>query len=143
MRRRVNNRLQSNQSGALLAQNLGMLAISIEEEPQLSTTPVAARARQAFDVERVTKKFYERFQKERARFLTFIEGISAQADREWYASLMLNRLMFVYFIQKKGLLAMSGRGQLDGDIEYLSHRLKTMQTQYGSDQFYSFYRSFL
>ncbi len=93
--------------------------------------------------ERVIKRFYDRFQKEHASFLTFIEGISVQTDREWYASLMLNRLMFVYFIQKKGLLATSGRGQLDGDHDYLSHKLNAMQARYGSDQFYSFYRYFL
>ena len=109
----------------------------------MAQTVVAARVRQALDAERVTKKFYDRFQKEHASFLTFIAGISAQADCEWYASLMLNRLMFVYFIQKKGLLATSGRGQLDGDPEYLSHKLNIMQARYGSDQFYSFYRYFL
>ena len=136
-------RLHSNQSGELLSQKLRELAFSIEEEAQLGTTVVAARVRQALDAERVTKRFYDRFQKEHASFLTFIEGISAQADCEWYASLMLNRLMFVYFIQKKGLLATSGRGQLDGDPDYLSHKLNIMQARYGSDQFYSFYRYFL
>ncbi len=115
----------------------------IEEEAQLGTTVVAARVRQALDAERVTKRFYDRFRKEHASFLTFIEGINAQSDREWYASLMLNRLMFVYFIQKKGLLATSGREQLDGDPDYLSHKLNIMQARYGSDQFYSFYRYFL
>jgi len=100
-------RLHSNQSGELLSQKLRELAFSIEEEAQLGTTVVAARVRQALDAERVTKRFYDRFQKEHASFLTFIEGISAQSDREWYASPMLNRLMFVYFIQKKGLLATS------------------------------------
>ena len=81
----------------------------------------------AFDF---NKKFYDRFQKEHAAFLTFIEGISVRADREWYASLVLNCLMFVYFIQKKGLLATSGSGYLDGDRDYLSHKLKEMQATY-------------
>ncbi len=49
-------------------------------------------------------------------FLDFIKGIQPQGDREWYASLMLNRLMFVYFIQKKGFL--------DGDPDYLRNRLR-------------------
>ena len=136
-------RLHSNQSGELLAQKLQALAFSIEEEAQLGTAAVAARVRSALDAERVTKRFYDRFQKEHGAFLTFIEGISAQADREWYASLMLNRLMFVYFIQKKGLLATGGRGQLDGDQDYLSHRLRVVQEQQGNGKFHSFYRSFL
>jgi hypothetical protein len=89
------------------------------------------------------KKFYERFQKEHATFLAFIHGIALRSDCEWYASLMLNRLMFVYFIQKKGMLATSGRGQLDGDVDYLSHKLAETRQRSGEDQFYSFYRYFL
>ncbi|WP_245894094.1 Eco57I restriction-modification methylase domain-containing protein [Chamaesiphon polymorphus] len=48
---------------------------------------------------------------------------------------MLNRLMFVYFIQKKGFL--------DGNIDYLRDRLTKCQAQGGTDEFYSFYRVFL
>ena len=55
-------RLHGNQSGELLSQKLLALAFSIEEEAQLGTTVVAARVRQALDAERVTKKFYDRFQ---------------------------------------------------------------------------------
>ena len=69
-----------------------------------------------FDLDRVTKRFYDRFKSEHAAFLKFIKGITDQGDHEWYASLMLNRLMFVYFIQKKGFL--------DGDPDYLRNRLK-------------------
>jgi hypothetical protein len=48
---------------------------------------------------------------------------------------MLNRLMFVYLIQKKGFL--------DDDRDYLRNRLDRMQRDHGSDQFLSFYRRFL
>ncbi len=136
-------RLHKGQSGELLSQKLQALAFSIEEEDRLGTTVVAARVRQALDAERVTKRFYDRFQKEHDTFLDFIEGITSQADRDWYASLMLNRLMFVYFIQKKGLLATSGRGELDGDRDYLSHKLTEVQARYDNNHFYSFYRYFL
>jgi hypothetical protein len=83
----------------------------------------------------VTKRFYDRFKTEHAAFLLFVKGIRAQGDREWYASLMLNRLMFVYFIQKKGFL--------DGDVNYLRNRLHMMRAARGKDQFHSFYRHFL
>jgi hypothetical protein len=56
-------------------------------------------------------------------------------DLQWYTSLMLNRLMFVYFIQKKGFL--------DGDTDYLRHRLAMVQQARGKDKFQSFYRYFL
>jgi hypothetical protein len=83
-------------------------------------------------VERVTKRFYDRFKAEHAKFFQFITGITDRVDHEWYASVLLNRLMFVYFIQRKGFL--------DGDTEYLRNRLNRMQADHGKDKFYSFYR---
>jgi hypothetical protein len=123
------------QPGDSLIQKLRQLAFTLEEEESLTIATVAGRARRAFDVEGVTKRFYERFQTEHGAFLRFITGIKSQGDREWYASLMLNRLMFTYFIQKKGFL--------DGDPNYLRNRLAAMQEQKGKDKFLSFYRYFL
>ena len=34
-------------------------------------------------------------------FIELIEGIENDKDRRWYASVLLNRLMFVYFLQRK------------------------------------------
>ncbi len=86
-------------------------------------------------MDKVTKKFYDRFKAEHAAFLKFIKGIKAEADLEWYTSLMLNRLMFVYFIQKKGFL--------DGDTNYLQNRMRQVREIKGKDKFQSFYRYFL
>jgi len=123
------------QPGDALLQKLHAITFTMEEEERLSLTDVTRRARAGFDVERVTKRFYDRFQKEHAEFLTFITGITETADREWYASVMLNRLMFVYFIQRKGFL--------DGDRDYLRKRLGRMRAEYGKDKFHSFYSYFL
>src|SRR5213076_887394 len=114
---------------------LEAIAFSLDEEERLSLTDVTRRTRAGFDVERITKRFYERFQTEHAAFLKFISGITERADREWYASVMLNRLMFVYFIQRKGFL--------DGDRDYLRNRLNRLRNERGQDKFYSFYRYFL
>ena len=94
------------QPGDSLLQKLQILFVSLEEEEkgELSTITMAGRARAAFDIERVTKAFYRDFDTHRKAFLKFIDGIGEVADREWYASVMLNRLMFVYFIQRKGFL---------------------------------------
>jgi len=124
------------QPGDSLLQKINNLYVSLEEEEAgLSTVAVAGRARAAFDIERVTKAFYRDFDTHRKAFLKFIVGISAVADREWYASVMLNRLMFVYFIQRKGFL--------DGDHKYLRNRLDRCKEEQGKDKFYSFYRYFL
>jgi len=137
------NRLYKHQSGELLAQKLLALAFAISEEERLNTLTVSGRVREAFDVERVTRKFYDRFKIEHAAFLKLIQGITSQANREWYASLMLNRLMFVYFIQRQGFLDTKKPGALDGDPNYLSNHLRMTQQQHGKDTFHSFYRYFL
>jgi hypothetical protein len=122
------------QSGELILQKLDPLFISLDEEETLTLVEVASRAR-ANVSERVTKKFYEEFRKQHAAFLKFITGIPNQGDHEWYASVMLNRLMFVYFVQKKGFL--------DGDTDYLRNRLNQLKGANKGDKFYSFYRAFL
>jgi hypothetical protein len=123
------------QTGDALIQKLEAIAFTLAEEETLVLGDVTRRTRAGFDVERVTKRFFEQFQKEHAAFLKFIAGITDGADHEWYASVMLNRLMFVYFIQRKGFL--------DGDRDYLRHRLDRCQEEKGRDNFYSFYRYFL
>src|SRR5262249_22989494 len=122
-------------TGEFLAQKLQYLAVDLSEEDRLTLVDVTRRVRQALDVDRVTKRFYDYFQTEHATFLEFIKGIASVADAEWYASLMLNRLMFIYFIQKKGFL--------DADRDYLRNRLKRVQEEHGRDKFVTFYRYFL
>ena len=126
---------QRGQQGEALIQKLEQLGFTLDEEDNLTIVDVSGRARAAFDVEKVTKKFYERFKKEHHVFLGFIEGIKNIADREWYTSLMLNRMMFIYFIQKRGFL--------DSDTDYLRKRLQRMQATHGKDRFQTFYRLFL
>ena len=123
------------QSGEALIQKLEHLVFTLDEEDRLTILDPSERARAAFDVERVTKRFYDRFRKEQRAFLAFIEGIASLADREWYASLMLNRMMFIYFIQKRGFL--------DSDPDYLRHRLESVRREQGAGNFHSFYRLFL
>ena len=125
----------SGRRGDSLLQRLQAIAFSLEEEESLGVTKVASRVRQAMDVEKVTKQFYERFRRELDAFQGFIDGITEQGGREWYASLMLNRMMFIYFVQKQGFL--------DGDTDYLRNRLCMVQQKTGTGRFQQFYRIFL
>src|SRR5947209_162963 len=79
-----------------------------------------------------TGGFYSRFKTEHAIFTQAIFGIPAKTEREEYASFLLNRLLFLYFVQKKGFL--------DGDTHYLFKHLRLMQTRQGHN---TFYRHFL
>ncbi|HXH13702.1 MAG TPA: DNA methyltransferase [Alphaproteobacteria bacterium] len=123
------------QSGEALIQKLEAISFPLSEEEGLDLAGVVFRLRDAFDRDQVTKRFYDHFKREHAAFLDFITGITEQGDKEWYASLMLNRLMFVYFIQRKGFL--------DGDPDYLKNRLKQVQQRQGRGKFLTFYRYFL
>jgi len=82
--------------------------------------------------QRIARRFYERFTDEHAAFLPCIQGIADPAERARYATLILNRLMFLYFIQRRGFL--------DGDGDYLAHRLRMVQAEAGA---HTFYRHFL
>jgi hypothetical protein len=125
------------QTGEDLVQRLVGIAFDFEEEEKAEATIAGVRrkVRKSFDVDRVTKRFYDRFKTEREAFAAFVEGISNVDDRAWYTSVTLNRLMFVYFIQKKGFL--------DADEDYLRHRLERVQASRGEGQFLTFYRYFL
>lgn len=96
-----------------------------------SLYPFTTHLHEARHIEKATRSFYERFKDEREQFVNGIQGIPQAADCERYASLMLNRLMFLYFIQQKGFL--------DEDTQYLVHRLHLMQKQQGYNTFYRFF----
>ncbi len=125
------------QDTEVLWQRTQGLFFALDEEENITIVDVTSRVTDAFstNAEKVTKKFYDTFKKEHGQFLDFIQGIGTQVDKEWYASLMLNRLMFCYFIQKKGFL--------DNNTNYLSDKLAETKKNEGSKTFYSFYRSFL
>lgn len=126
------------QEPELLFQKLRGLVFTLDEEEKIGLVDVKQRVSDQFEQnsEKVTKAFYTRFKTEHAAFQKFIEGIDEKADVEWYSSLMLNRLMFIYFIQKKGFL--------DNNPNYLREKLEFSVKKKGKDKFYkSFYRNFL
>ena len=119
-----------------LLEKMNAITFSLDEDP--TVIDVANRVNAAFLVNttEVTKKFYQSFRKQHDMFVKGIENITGKDDREWYASVMLNRLMFCYFIQKKRFL--------NFDENYLGNKLRETQARKGKDKFYeSFYRSFL
>ena len=120
---------------AFLLEKVNAISFSFNEEPTI--VDVVDRVNAAFLVNttEVTKKFYQGFKKQHDQFVKGIVGLGDDKDREWYASVMLNRLMFCYFVQKKGFL--------DFNENYLSDKLAWVQKTRGENKFDSFYRSFL
>lgn len=119
------------QPGDLFLGKLSSLVCDLTElelgEP--TVVEIARKLHDAFDVEKVTKKFYKEFQEEHLQFLQFVRGIDREVDRRWYASVILNRLMFVYFLQRKGFIDR-------GDLNYLQNKLAASK-QHGKDLFFS------
>ncbi len=125
------------QPGDLFISKLTGIVFDIGEFDETGNVPVvevASRLRSALDVERVTKKFYGEFAEQHVAFLELIEGIGNEHDRRWYASVLLNRLMFIYFLQRKGFL--DCRADRDGNPNYLQDKLAATQKQ-GKNRFYS------
>lgn len=119
-------------------------ALSFDLDETTTIVDVKERIQGTFAVnsEKITKDFYAGFKKEHKAFADFITGIDdhivakENRNKQWYTSVMLNRLMFCYFIQKKGFL--------DGDFDYLQRKLKWVRKEQGEDRFFkSFYRGFL
>lgn len=125
-----------------LFSKIGGLSFDLDERTTIMD--VKERIQEAFAINSadVTKSFYAGFQKEHKAFAEFICGVDDHIavkdnrNKQWYTSVMLNRLMFCYFIQKKGFL--------DNDVNYLRNKLEWCQREKGEDRFFSsFYKGFL
>lgn len=129
-----------------LEQRLAMIEIKITESP--SILEVLRRLRAAFDADRITKAFYDKFSKRHEALVKAIDGLpgyepertdgdkqTKNQERKWYSSLLLNRLMFIYFLQRKGFM--------DNDRDYLRNRLNQVKKISGKNHFFEFYTDFL
>lgn len=115
----------------LFASKLQAMVVELSEldaEGRIPVLEVARRMESALDVAKTTKRFYKGYQEQHTQLLDAIEGIDDERDRRWYASVILNRLMFVWFLQKKRFLDVE-------DTDYLRHRLQASQAR-GKDRFF-------
>ena len=125
-----------------LFEKMEALSFTLEDNPTILDIIAKVQAAFLFNSEKITKDFYAGFKKEHNNFAKFITGIDDHIDdkqnknKQWYTSVMLNRLMFCYFIQKKEFL--------NGDVDYLRHKLEWTRNQEGEDRFFNkFYKGFL
>lgn len=130
------------EAASFLYEKMDSLSFDLYEHTTIMD--VKERVQGAFIVnsEKITDDFYKGFRKEHTRFVNFISGMDDNIDpklnqnKQWYTSVMLNRLMFCYFIQKKGFL--------DLNENYLSEKLAWVKHEKGENRFYdSFYKGFL
>lgn len=122
-----------------LRQRLNFIKIEIGG-PEVTVIELVRRLRRAFDSDKVTKSFYSDFAQQHRALTAVIEGIAvsdvqSKPELRWYGSILLNRLMFIYFMQRKGFL--------DGDLDYLRNRLRRVQELERPGSFYEYYTDFL
>lgn len=123
---------QLGQSTELLEQKLKTIAFDLNEEESLTVFGVAERLRGGFDRDTVTKKFYTRFKDQRDAFQNFIRGIPVDDHARWYTAVVIDRLMFLWFLQEKGFL--------NNEKRYLRNRL---ESHIAANPQTSFYKAFL
>ena len=119
----------------LFASKLQAMVVELSELDASGRLPVLEAARRiaaALDVEKTTKKFFKAYQDQHLALLEHIQGINNERDKRWYASVLLNRLMFVWFLQKKGFLHDQNGSQR---FDYLREKLQISE-QRGANRFY-------
>ncbi len=114
------------QSGDYFISKLAGVHFGIEDEPNIAE--IGNKLEKTFDTEKVTKRFFENFKNNHNNFLKYIGGIKSEEEKKWFASLILNRMMFIWFLQKKGFV--------NEDFDYLETKL-TESKQRGTDRYYS------
>lgn len=117
-----------------LVQRLLAISIPMNQEPP-GLVEMLLRLRRAFDADQITKRFYREFSGYQKKIVNDVEGLENLSDREWYSSLILNRIMFIYFMQWKGFM--------DGNQNYLGDRLQKIKQIEGPNKFFGFFRDFL
>ncbi|TKJ41173.1 hypothetical protein CEE37_05780 [candidate division LCP-89 bacterium B3_LCP] len=79
-----------------------------EHEGEPPITAVVEKLNKAFDVEAVTKKFFEDYSSVFWQVEAQATEVPEGEPRRLYTQRLFNRLMFIYFIQKKGWLNFLG-----------------------------------
>jgi hypothetical protein len=119
----------------LFASKLQAMVVELSEldsSGRLSVLEAARRIASALDVEKTTQKFFKAYQQQHLALIEHIHGIDDPRDKRWYASVLLNRLMFVWFMQKKGFLQDQNGSQR---FNYLHEQLEKSERS-GINHFY-------
>ncbi|NOK57708.1 MAG: ATP-binding protein [Chloroflexi bacterium AL-W] len=118
------------QTGDLFLSKISAMFVDIselDEHGDIDMINILKRLQRSLDVEQTVRKFFELYEEQRLSLIGSIHGIDDEHDRRLYASVLLNRLMFVYFLQRKRFL--------DDDFDYLQNRLHKSKGD-APDQYY-------
>jgi len=91
----------------------------------ISTLTLMTKCEEAFDIEAVSKEFYKEFVEKYKELRDVIRNNNPsfkKEDADKFTQEIMNRLLFLYFIQKKGWL--------NGDYKFLYNNFKSNQKNY-------------
>ena len=97
----------------------------------------------AFSVETLTKEFFDKYKSHYQQFCNYLIGIQSyktamfnddDKDIRDFCKKMMGRIVFLYFLQKKGWLGAKDNKYKDGDKDFISNLFKATNE---SDVFYS------
>jgi hypothetical protein len=117
-----------------LAQRLSGLKFGDSELGSITPAKVRDRVRGHVETTKITKEFYRKFQSHHETLASSIVGLPDEC-RSIYSTTLLNRLMFIWFLQKKLFL--------NGDSNYLSSCLASIRNLSEPKNFYAFYKNYL
>ena len=107
------------QNGDLFLSKLAALFVDIESSSEggpISALRAGKILQNALDVSKITKRFYEQFRDVQLEIAPLIEGLPDAKTRARYTLVLLHRLMFIYFLQKRRFI--------DEDTFYLENKLE-------------------
>ena len=84
---------------------------------------------EAFDVEAVTREFFAEYKRVFDNALSMVRGFDSDEDARLYVQTLFNRLMFVYFLSRKGWLSFRG------DNDYLNALWRDYANALDSDEY--------
>jgi len=90
---------------------------------------LAGALNHAYDVEAVTKRFFQKYSEVFHKVKDMVIGLPDDEERRMFCQALFNRLMFLYFLQRKGWLT------FDGDPNYL----EALWRSYGPQDIGTFY----
>ena len=138
-REKIIRRMVIEEGGGFRTYSERLSLIEIDDE-NLTPLEIQAKHNEAFDVDKVTEEFFNRYKDVLENITKYLSKFNIDEERGRYFTIQfLNRMIFIYFIQKKEWLVWN---EGEPDKRYLYNLYKKYKKEYKTKNS-NFYRDFL
>lgn len=138
-REKIIRRMIIEEGGGFRTYSERLSLIEIEDE-NLTPLEIQIMHNEAFDVDKVTEEFFNRYKDVLEKITKYLSQFNIDEEKGRYFTIQfLNRMIFIYFIQKKGWLLWKEK---ESDKRYLYNLYKKYKKEYKTKNS-NFYRDFL